>query len=113
MQSLPPDHFLARAAAPPAGSAGAAFDTATLAAHDFDVDARTGFMPPQPPLARLPVAWAPWEDALATACAAPLQLATKPDLTTAEAATSAAWRQQLSNVCRSLALSVDQALTVP
>jgi indoleamine 2,3-dioxygenase len=36
-------------------------DTTTLAAHDFDVDNRTGFMPPEPPLARLPSEWETWE----------------------------------------------------
>ncbi|KAH9921846.1 uncharacterized protein B0H18DRAFT_1086002 [Fomitopsis serialis] len=38
-----PDHGLAEAGTP---------DTSTLAAHDFDVDTRTGFMPPRPLLKR-------------------------------------------------------------
>ncbi|KAF8635082.1 hypothetical protein AX15_000566 [Amanita polypyramis BW_CC] len=39
-------------------------DTTTLAAHDFDVDNRTGFMPPHPPLKRLPPQWERWERVL-------------------------------------------------
>ncbi|KAH8115256.1 Indoleamine 2,3-dioxygenase [Phellopilus nigrolimitatus] len=55
--SLPrPDSFTG----PPAGTP----DTSTSSAHDFDVDPSTGFMPPQPPLARLPAEWEPWEAAL-------------------------------------------------
>lgn len=52
-----------------------AFDTTTVAAHDFDVDPRTGFMPPDPPVARLPADWAPWEDALDRAIATRLRVA--------------------------------------
>lgn len=39
-------------------------DTTTLAAHDFDVDVRSGFMPPKPPLAMLPESWYLWEHLL-------------------------------------------------
>jgi indoleamine 2,3-dioxygenase len=39
-------------------------DTTTLAAHDFDVDVRSGFMPPDSPLARLPSNWETWEELL-------------------------------------------------
>ncbi|KAF4615791.1 hypothetical protein D9613_012456 [Agrocybe pediades] len=42
-------------------------DTTTLAAHDFDVDTRTGFMPPEPPIRRLPEEWEAWEGALESA----------------------------------------------
>ncbi|KAI9442106.1 Indoleamine 2,3-dioxygenase [Lactarius indigo] len=65
MAHLSPNHFLALPrpsvlASPPAG----VVDTTTLAAHDFDVDTRTGFMPPDPPLVRLPTQWEPWEQLL-------------------------------------------------
>ncbi|TRM64552.1 Indoleamine 2,3-dioxygenase [Schizophyllum amplum] len=90
---LSPEHFLAqsrpdeRAVAPDG-----AVDTTTLAAHDFDVDNRTGFMPPQPPLARLPIEYEPWETVLEGAIAQHLQVGDKPGLTPLEAAESAAWR---------------------
>ncbi|RPD59702.1 Indoleamine 2,3-dioxygenase [Lentinus tigrinus ALCF2SS1-6] len=70
-------------------------DTSTLAAHDFDVDTRTGFMPPQPPLARLPPAWEPWEAALEDAIQSKLQLADKPDLSPAEQEKSERWRNSV------------------
>ncbi|KAJ3793789.1 Indoleamine 2,3-dioxygenase [Lentinula aff. detonsa] len=55
-------------------------DTTTLAAHDFDVDPRTGFMPPHPPLPHLPPSlegehYAEWETTLRVACESRLQLA--------------------------------------
>ncbi|KAJ3785177.1 Indoleamine 2,3-dioxygenase [Lentinula aff. detonsa] len=55
-------------------------DTSTLAAHDFDVDPRTGFMPPHPPLPHLPPSlqgehYAEWETTLRVACESRLQLA--------------------------------------
>ncbi|KAG6334744.1 hypothetical protein ID866_4345 [Astraeus odoratus] len=70
-------------------------DTTTLAAHDFDVDTRTGFMPPDPPLSSLPAQWQPWEAALSQAMIEKLQLAIKPDLTEEEIARSAAWRSMV------------------
>ncbi|KAI0052325.1 Indoleamine 2,3-dioxygenase [Auriscalpium vulgare] len=93
MTALPPNHFLALPRpdvelGPPAG----VVDTTTLAAHDFDVDTRTGFMPPQPPLARLPDQWAPWEDAFAAAQSHRFQLGRKSNITDAEKAQSEAWR---------------------
>jgi Indoleamine 2,3-dioxygenase len=43
-------------------------DTSTLAAADFDVDVRTGFLPPEPPLERLTdEPYVPWETILADA----------------------------------------------
>ncbi|TCD63555.1 hypothetical protein EIP91_005226 [Steccherinum ochraceum] len=80
MVVISPGHFLALPrpdilTGPPAGAP----DTSTVAAHDFDVDNSTGFMPPQPPLARLPPLWEAWELALEDGLAAKLQLADKPD----------------------------------
>lgn len=43
-------------------------DTSTLAAADYDVDIRTGFMPPTPPVARLPAEFEVWESTLEEAC---------------------------------------------
>ncbi|CAA7271432.1 unnamed protein product [Cyclocybe aegerita] len=62
--------------------------------HVFDVDQRTGFMAPHPPLARLPEAWEIWEAMLDAAVAAKLQLGDKIDLTDEEAAASKEWRKK-------------------
>jgi hypothetical protein len=92
---LPSTHFLAQSRPDVAHGVPLApdeVDTSTLAAHDFDVDTRTGFMPPDPPLTRLPAEWEPWELVLDDAVSSRLQLGTKPDLTPLEARTSASWR---------------------
>jgi indoleamine 2,3-dioxygenase len=46
---------------------GSAPNVASLAAADFDVDVRTGFLPPSANVARLPAPYDVWEDALAAA----------------------------------------------
>lgn len=79
---------------PPAGAP----DTTTLAAHDFDVDTRTGFMPPQQPLLRLPVEWQLWEDALDSATESKLQLGCKSGLTQEEKEMSEHWRGRVREV---------------
>ncbi|KAI0090993.1 tryptophan 2,3-dioxygenase [Irpex rosettiformis] len=96
MSHLPPDHFLSlprpeAVMGPPPGTV----DTTTLAAHDFDVDNRTGFMPPQPPLTRLPESWSPWEEVLDDAVASNLQLGDKLDLSDADRSRSAEWRARV------------------
>ncbi|KAI9000471.1 Indoleamine 2,3-dioxygenase [Trametes punicea] len=96
LNTLPPNHFLnlPRPDVFVPTLAGTP-DTSTLAAHDFDVDTRTGFMPPQPPLTRLPSAWEPWEAALEDAIQSKLQLADKPDLSDEEKAESERWRNHV------------------
>lgn len=80
VQQLPYSHMLAVQRPRPSVSLPIhAFDTSTLAAHDFDVDTRTGFMPPDPPVARLPADWALWEDALDHAIASRLRVTDSPD----------------------------------
>jgi len=80
--SLPPDHFLLQPRHDSlVGAHEGHVDTSTLAAHDFDVDTRTGFMPPDPPLSRLPEQWDLWETTLEAAMQTKLQLAVKPGLT--------------------------------
>lgn len=96
MRALPSDHFLALPrpdsdVGPPSG----AVDTTTLAAHDFDVDTRTGFMPPQPPLARLTPEWEVWEVALDDAVSNRLQLGDKQDLSEEDQAQSERWRARI------------------
>ncbi|KAG6897348.1 hypothetical protein C0992_002274 [Termitomyces sp. T32_za158] len=70
-------------------------DTTTLAAHDFDVDTRTGFMPPQPPLARLPSTWETWEYILDEAQRTQLQLGDTPELPEHERVKSESWRSRV------------------
>ncbi|KAF9039405.1 Indoleamine 2,3-dioxygenase [Rhodocollybia butyracea] len=100
MEYLDPSHFLSL----PRPSAGdfhvPVVDTTTLAAHDFDVDPRTGFMPPQPPVERLFALegenYERWEDLLAQACAADLQIADKlGGLSLDEERRSEQWRAQV------------------
>lgn len=101
MNHLPPEHFLAlprpeAVLGPPAGTV----DTTTLAAHDFDVDTRTGFMPPQPPLTRLPDPWQPWEELLADALSNRMKLGDRPDVTNADELRAARWRARVRDVSR-------------
>ncbi|THH31511.1 hypothetical protein EUX98_g2701 [Antrodiella citrinella] len=91
-----PDHLLALPrpdvqTGPPTG----AFDTSTLAAHDFDVDTRTGFMPPEPPLTRLPQQWELWELALEEGLASKLQLADKPGSSDADRYRASFWQARV------------------
>lgn len=91
---LPPDHFLLQPRQDfLLGVQEGHIDTSTLAAHDFDVDTRTGFMPPDPPLSRLSVQWEPWEATLDSAMQKKLQLAVKPSLTIEEKNLSESWRE--------------------
>jgi len=98
---LPPSHFLNQPhpGRPDfvVGAADGFVDTTTLAAHDFDVDTRTGFMPSHPPIGRLPIEWEPWETILDQARSMKLQLAVKPGLTGDEVAQSASWREIVRN----------------
>jgi len=83
---LPPGHFLAL---PPSyaqpsdpsssgtsshASNGLAPNVASLAAADYDVDVRTGFLPGSKNIERLPASWDLWEDALAAARSVGLRL---------------------------------------
>jgi indoleamine 2,3-dioxygenase len=73
-------------------------DRTTLAAHDFDVDTRTGFLPPQAPLSRLPAPWEEWEETLEKAILSRLQLGDKPDLQQVEKDKSQRWRDRVKKV---------------
>jgi indoleamine 2,3-dioxygenase len=99
MDFLSPDHFLALPRPDVTiGIPTGVVDTSTLAAHDFDVDTRTGFMPPQPPVARLPFEWEIWEVALDEAMQGKLQLGNKVDLSEEEAERSESWRGRVRKV---------------
>ncbi|EMD31468.1 hypothetical protein CERSUDRAFT_119688 [Gelatoporia subvermispora B] len=95
MNPLPPDHFLALPRPDHGFPMLGRPDTSTVAAHDFDVDPRTGFMPPQPPLTRLPAEWEPWEAALDEALTSNLQVASKDGLTDDDAARAERWRARV------------------
>jgi len=77
-------------------------DTSTLAAHDFDVDVRSGFMPPEPPIDRLPTEWKQWDIILQDALRARLKIGEKPDITPDELERSQRWRDSVQNVRSSL-----------
>lgn len=102
--NLPSNHFLTQPRLDPLlPQPPGAVDTTTLAAHDFDVDGRTGFMPPQPPLARLPVLWEIWESQLDVALSQGLQLAERVERLdtaqrTAETEKSKSWRSCIAEV---------------
>ena len=97
---LASNHFLSlprpdTAGGPPSG----VVDTTTLAAHDFDVDPRTGFLPPQVPMSRLPQQWESWERALDDAVSQGLKLGDAPTVGQADRAKSESWRNSVRNVC--------------
>jgi indoleamine 2,3-dioxygenase len=103
MATLSPDHYLSL----PRPDLTAVHhigipDTSTLAAHDFDVDTRTGFLPPQPPLARLPIDWELWEAALDDALERKLQIGDRAGISSAKIASSASWRDSVSRVSTDL-----------
>jgi hypothetical protein len=106
--SLSPEHALARLRISPAAPNKAqkisvwketpGLDTSTLAAHDFDVDVRSGFMPPEPPIAHLPSEWEQWEAILEEGLQARLRIGESPDITPEETERSRLWRDTVLNV---------------
>lgn len=97
--NIPLNHFLALPRPDHGQAVAGTPDTSTLAAHDFDVDTRTGFMPPRP-LQPLPKEWELWEHTLDEARLSKLQLAEKPGLTPKEAAISERWRDHVRKASR-------------
>lgn len=73
-------------------------DTTTLAAHDFDVDTRSGFMPPDAPSTRLPEQWESWEVLLDSAQAQRLKLGRDETVTDEDRARSESWRVRVRQV---------------
>ncbi|KAG6840454.1 hypothetical protein C0991_006630 [Blastosporella zonata] len=91
-------HFLSRARPDiPVKKFAGVFNTTTLAARDVDVDTRTGFMPPQPPIYRLPTAWQPWKFILDQAKRLRVRLGDTPGLPDGECLKSESWREQVRN----------------
>ncbi|CAG8713120.1 3805_t:CDS:2, partial [Acaulospora colombiana] len=74
-------------------------DTSTLAAHDFDVDVRSGFMPPEPPIDRLPPEWAVWEEILddAVQSSPRLKVGDYADISAEETERSGRWRDSVQD----------------
>ncbi|KXN87280.1 Indoleamine 2,3-dioxygenase [Leucoagaricus sp. SymC.cos] len=103
-RNLPSNHFLAQPRPDPQlPQQSGLVDTTTLAAHDFDVDNRTGFMPPQPPLPRLPLLWEAWEASLDLAVTQRIQLAERvekmePQKRSIEALKSKYWRDNVAQM---------------
>ena len=102
MDSLPSTHFLATQRPDlsfsqpiPAGQV----DTSTLAAHDFDVDTRTGFLPPAAPLKRLPATWEAWEMRLDESKGGRFILGDSLDITLEQMNDSERWRKRVQEVC--------------
>ncbi|KAG8869001.1 hypothetical protein FRC20_002356 [Serendipita sp. 405] len=109
METLAPEHALARLRISPATLkspketpshlydflSSPPLDTSTLAAHDFDVDVRSGFMPPEPPISRLPSEWQEWEVVLQDAIDARLRLGDSPVIRPEETDRSALWREKV------------------
>lgn len=65
LPDMPPKHFLAisrSANGASSSSGGKTFDTSTVAAVDFDVDVKTGFMPPRVPVVKLKGKMVAWEE---------------------------------------------------
>lgn len=99
MAHLGPDHFLSLTRPDiHVGPSEGVVDTTTLAAHDFDVDTRTGFMPPQTPLRRLTSEWESWEVILDSAIFQKLQLGDSPNILQSAKDDSERWRERVQNV---------------
>jgi indoleamine 2,3-dioxygenase len=70
-----------------------------ILAQDFEIDARTGFIPPIIPISRLPSQWEAWECALDDLKANRLQLGSKSNLSVQDTSASEAWRFRIREVC--------------
>jgi hypothetical protein len=106
--SIPSKHFL-NLPRPDSllGNVNGAVDTGTPVAYDFDINNRSGFMPPQAPISRLPSFWHVWEDILQDAQEQRLKLGETPGLPEHERLKSEEWRSKVSNVC-ALSLCLDR-----
>jgi indoleamine 2,3-dioxygenase len=99
--SAPPTHFLSqsrhtRALGPRPGDT---YDVSTVAAADYDVDVRSGFMPPTEPVARLDGDFEIWEDVLDAALGRVKLASDLADASEAEKSFVGRWRDQVRQVC--------------
>ncbi|KZP00377.1 Indoleamine 2,3-dioxygenase [Calocera viscosa TUFC12733] len=98
-RQLPANHFLSLPRPTFLTSAPAtAPDVSTLAGADYDVDVRTGFMPPSPPVTRLPEEFAQWELTLGATLAAELQVGDKKTTTEKDWERAERWRATVRNL---------------
>lgn len=74
-------------------------------AEVFDINQRTGFMAPDPPLDRLPHYWEAWEILLDTAVESNLQVGDKLGLSEEQKAISNRWRETV-RVVRTIPLQI-------
>ncbi|KZT50610.1 Indoleamine 2,3-dioxygenase, partial [Calocera cornea HHB12733] len=91
---LPPNHFLSlpRPTLLSPSAPATAPDVSTLAGADYDVDVRTGFMPPSPPVTRLPAGYEHWERTLDAALSAGLKVGDKRSTTPEDLERAERWR---------------------
>lgn len=99
--SAPPTHFLSqsrhtRALGPRPGDT---YDVSTVAAADYDVDVRSGFMPPTEPVARLDGDFEIWEDVLDAALGRVKLASDLADASEDEKSFVGRWRDQVRQVC--------------
>ena len=73
-------------------------DTYMLDGDDFEVNVKTGFLPPQPPLTRLTPQYEIWEQTLDKASSLQLKLGERNDLTEKDRMESATWRRDVEEV---------------
>ena len=69
-----------------------------IVAQDFEIDTRSGFVPSNIPISRLPTQWEAWECALDNLKANRLQLGDKPNLSAEDTSRSEAWRARIREV---------------
>ena len=99
--SAPPTHFLSqsrhtRALGPRPGDT---YDVSTVAAADYDVDVRSGFMPPREPVARLDGDFEIWEDILDVAVGRVKLSSDLADASEDEKSFVGKWRDRVRQVC--------------
>lgn len=106
--TAPPTHFLSQARASLVQGPRHAdlFDVSTVAAADYDIDVRSGFMPPAEPVARLLGEFSVWEDILDAALGR-LQLAADlVDASEGQRRYVAEWRTRVKQVRAQFSLGV-------
>lgn len=96
--SAPPTHFLSLGRHILSTGPRTSFDVSTVAASDYDIDVRTGFMPPAEPVQRLPCEFDVWESMLDRVLGV-IKLAEDPDATDEDKLFTEEWRKDVRAVC--------------
>jgi indoleamine 2,3-dioxygenase len=89
-------------------------DTSTVAAHDFDVDVNTGFMPTETPLLRIPrqvsADMQAWEDLLSEGLALNMKLGDQlAQYGPEETIKNQSWRLKIRSVSSGRALGIESS----